>query len=189
MSKKASAEKNMEEMIDNGLVDVETDSELAPTQEESLFDNTPEAIAEREKSEGKLIKQYNAVVEDCEQASELTHNSAWGRFVEKLRGEIAKESGELKTEDKTRLMIHHQEAVRIYEAIPEWIREPVDVLEKLVSQAPAHIAARMLVRASWDSSTCTVQLRTIQWPKNSKLPSINRRQYNHFQREPRTPRS
>ena len=129
--------------------------------------NTKDALAKRTKEKREqeakrkqALSDYSKLVSDVEDLKVMCDTRAFKTFVRRCRASIEDAKTCLLTADKPRDIAHHQEAVRVLTVELDKFRDPVDELNKYISDMPL-FAQEMKTRAQWLPDLFTVELRTL----------------------------
>jgi hypothetical protein len=121
------------------------------TPEDGLF-----AAEERERKKSDYLETYYKKLSDVEDIARMTATTGWYDLQQWAIDEESKQNHQLKIADKSRDIIHAQEAVRILPKIIERPRKVVEEFISFVDSAPDYAQVEMRKRAVWNEDGSTV---------------------------------
>jgi hypothetical protein len=119
--------------------------------EDGLF-----AQEEQERKKVDLLNTYRKQLSDVEDIERMTATTAWWDLQQWATSETEKQTHQLTIADKTRDIIHAQEAVRILPQIVGRVRKQVEEFTAFVDNAPDYAKLEMRKRAQWNEDNNTV---------------------------------
>ena len=117
-------------------------------------------VNENELRRAQALTGYEKRVEQIRDLQRMTDTEAWQQYYFDVQTQITKHGDAVLNAEQTREVIHHQEGVKILRWMIEKIREPVDDLNKFITSYPL-FAGEMKIRAEWNASLGTVDIREI----------------------------
>lgn len=105
---------------------------------------------ERAKKKADHLENYRRKMSDMDDIGRMCSTTMWHDMQSYIKAEELKQNANLKTSDKTRDIIHAQEAVRILPSILDLVRKRVYETEAFINSAPKYASDEMPRRVTWD---------------------------------------
>jgi hypothetical protein len=110
---------------------------------------------ERERKKADMLENYRRKMSDMDDIARMCSTTMWHDIQAHVKAEEIKETAKLKTSDKSREMIHAQEAVRILPEIISLVSKRVFETEAFINSCPKYATDEMPRRVTWDEETST----------------------------------
>ena len=128
-------------------------------------DITPLEAGKREYDEsGKLEEQkrakagqeYDKLLSGVHALNEMADTEAWKRFYCELLAERTRHEQEILTEERTRSMVAHQEAIKLINIIIKKVQKPIEDLNSYCVAMPL-FASEFHTRAQWNAALGSIE--------------------------------
>lgn len=115
----------------------------------------------------RVIDGYQKILERVREMQELTTTPAWRTIYDWLRATAVAHERAILTEEKTRAIVAHQEAIKVTRTLMERPRMVVDELNHYCSSMPL-FATQFATRARWNEGLGLVETSDQQFAKATK---------------------
>jgi hypothetical protein len=105
----------------------------------------------------RVVDSYEKLLTQVQDLSAMCETDTWKRYYAELRAMRQEHARQILTEEKTRQMVAHQEAIKIIDAICEYVAQPVSKLQDLCVAMPL-FASEYHTRAQWNMQLGRVDL-------------------------------
>ncbi len=119
-----------------------------------------EAKKREEQEKQKVESDYDRLLKKIFELQDMTETPAWQNFWKQLQNLRVKHALEIVTEEKTRDMIRHQEAIKLIDSIKQRVAEPIGDLDSFCGAYPL-FTPHFLHRATWNDALGTVQIKKV----------------------------
>lgn len=124
---------------------------------EEMSEETSEALSHADKKKARAKDEYEERLTKVRALKEMTDTKAWLRYYDSLIGARKYHEQAILTEEKTRAMVAHQEAIKFINETIKKIQEPIDELNGYCSAMPL-FGSSFHTRAQWNPAIGTVEL-------------------------------
>ncbi len=133
-----------------------------PTKEpgEEKEKQVEEAKKREEQEKHKVESDYDRLLKRVFELQDMTNTPAWQLFWKRLQNLRHQHALEIITEEKTRDMIRHQEAIKLIDSIKKQVVEPTGDLDSFCGAYPL-FTPHFRHRATWNDALGTVQIKKV----------------------------
>ena len=125
--------------------------------EETAMDRDAKLELEKEKERARVKTEYEIRLSRVIELKELTDTNGWRKFYDWVLQERKRHETMILTEEKTRAIAAHQEAIKFLRSVADRMKQPIADLQDYIAKTPLFIPEHH-TRAQWNPSTGTVEL-------------------------------
>lgn len=106
------------------------------------------------------MTDYNRLLDEVRAMKIMTDTKAWQDHYAYMKKQMAEHGKAILVDEKTRDMVRHQEAVKIYQDLIAHAQGPIDRLDQFINEMTL-FSSGMTERAEWNAGTGRVDIKVI----------------------------